>query len=241
LLATVIGGSERVCDVEVVHLNDDPYYNAPRSDMLRFLPNGVKRVLDVGCGGGGFGRSLRSSLPDVHVYGVEPQPQAASYASEGGYDQVAVGGFPEAMTQLQPRKYDAIFFNDVLEHMPDPERALVAAHDYLEHGGTLIASIPNVRHFSVIWPLVRHGDWRYEDSGIMDRTHLRFFTARTMRELFQETGWFVIAVTGANRTRWPIGGVDTWKTRTLSRLTLGRSDTFFFTQYVVEASSTRPG
>lgn len=220
-------------------MSDVVEYSASRADMLQFVPAHASAVLDVGCASGGFGRSLLDTRPDVRVWGVEPDQAAAGQAAHAGYAGVAVGRFPDAASELDARQFDAIFFNDVLEHMPEPASAVAAAHDLVAPRGVVIASIPNVRHFSVIWPLVRHGDWRYEASGIMDRTHLRFFTPRTMRELFEENGWQVVRLTGMNRTRWPLGGVDTWKTRLLGRMTFGRSDPFFFTQYVVEAISLR--
>jgi 2-polyprenyl-3-methyl-5-hydroxy-6-metoxy-1,4-benzoquinol methylase len=169
------------------------------------------------------------------MWGVEPNVDAVREAAAAGYEQVATGPFPEACEQLGRNQFDVIFFNDVLEHLADPEAALRATHDYLAAGGTIIASIPNVRHFSVVWPLIRRGEWRYEDSGIMDRTHLRFFTSKSMREMFRDAGWDVFRVSGINRARWPLGGADSRKLDLLSRLTRGRSDHFFFTQYAVEA------
>ena len=225
-------------------MSETVLYQSPRADMLRFLPAGARTVLDVGCSTGGFGRTLRAARPDLAVWGIEPDPVAAAAASEAGYTRIAVGGFPEAAsgfsnTGFSNTGFDVIFFNDVLEHMVEPEKALTAAHDLLAPGGHVVASIPNVRHFSVWWPLIRRGEWEYEDTGILDRTHLRFFTPASMRALFDATDWQVLDIQGTNRARWPNSGMDTWKTRTLSRATAGRSDPFFWSQYVVTATSGR--
>ena len=143
--------------------------------------------------------------------------------------------FPEAARVFPTQAFDAIFFNDVLEHMVDPAAALLATRRLLSPTGYVIASIPNVRHLSVWWPLIRYGDWPYADSGLLDRTHLKFFTRKTIVLLFQQTGWTTESITGINRTRWPDSNIDTWKTRWLGRLTLGRTDEIFFVQYVVVA------
>ena len=92
-------------------------------------------------------------------------------------------------------KFDCIVFNDVLEHMSDPWSALEIAGDVLNNCGRVVASIPNVRHYTVLVPLLIKGRWTYHDVGILDRTHLRFFTRSTVRELFETTGWAVESIT----------------------------------------------
>jgi hypothetical protein len=97
----------------------------------------------------------------------------------------------------------------------------------------LVASIPNVRHFDVWWPLVRHGRWTYTDTGLMDRTHLRWFTRSSIEELFRDAGWAVISLEGINRTD-PVG----WKARSLSKLG-GRTADMFVLQFAVTAVPAR--
>ena len=178
-----------------------------------------------------------AARPGIRVTGVEPELAGVQSALQSGYVRVEHGLFPDAADPLPDGEFDVVMFLDVLEHMPDPEPALKAAHRLLAPGGRILASIPNVRHFSVWWPLIRHGRWDYEDYGLLDRTHLRFFTRDTMTELFERTGWRVEQVTGINRARWPLAGVDTWKTQWVSTITLGRSDPFCWVQYLVEASA----
>jgi SAM-dependent methyltransferase len=118
----------------------------------------------VGCGTGGFAETLRALVPDLELWGVEPVESAADVA-RGAYDKVITGFFPDDAGELPPASFDAIYLLDVIEHLPDPEPALRAATSLVAPGGVLVASIPNVRHFDVWWPLVRHGTWTYTDTG----------------------------------------------------------------------------
>jgi 2-polyprenyl-3-methyl-5-hydroxy-6-metoxy-1,4-benzoquinol methylase len=210
-------------------------YDFPRDDLLPHLPPRIGTVLDIGCGGGAFGRSLKAAQPDAVLIGVEPDPLAAERARAEAYQYVATGFFPEVLEDLPHRAYDAICFMDVLEHMPDPHAALRAAAEVLAPGGVIYASIPNVRHLSVWWPLVHRGDWTYTDTGLMDRTHIRWFTESSIRRMFEESGLQVQTLKGINRARRGAGGEDGWKLRMLSTLTRGRSDPFFWVQYFVSA------
>src|SRR6185436_7844996 len=89
---------------------------------------------------------------------------------------------------LAPASLDCIVCADVLEHLRDPERALRLLLRYLAPDGLLVASIPNVRHASVLLPLLVEGRFRYQDEGILDRTHLRFFTLHEIVELLTRAG-----------------------------------------------------
>ncbi len=110
-------------------------------------------------------------------------------------DRVIEGVFgPE--TGLPAGTFDCVFFNDVLEHMPAPEMALRYARDLLVPGGFVVASIPNIRYFPVVWQLMIHGRWEYEDEGILDKTHLRFFTRSSIVNMFKREGFVMETVCG---------------------------------------------
>jgi len=209
-------------------------YSAERAEIARFVPAGVRRILDVGCGTGGFGATVRSVSPDAEVWGVEPVEEAADRAS-ATYDRVVTGFYPLDSDELPAEAFDAVFMLDVLEHMVEPEAALNAARSLLSPGGVLVASIPNVRHFDVWWPLVRHGRWTYTDTGLMDRTHLRWYTRASIEELFRDTGWAVTLLEGINRTD-PVG----WKARALSRLGRRTADMFVLQFAVTAVPANRP-
>jgi 2-polyprenyl-3-methyl-5-hydroxy-6-metoxy-1,4-benzoquinol methylase len=170
------------------------YHDVPRAEMIDFVPEGTRRLLDVGCGRGGFGEALKQRKP-MEVHGVEVDPTAATTAAQR-YDSVIVGSFPEDIPSVAA--YDCIVFNDILEHMVDPWGALRAARSILTSDGAVVASIPNMRYWPVFWRLVTKGEWSYISDGVLDRTHLRFFTANSINELFADSGFTVRRLTPIN-------------------------------------------
>jgi 2-polyprenyl-3-methyl-5-hydroxy-6-metoxy-1,4-benzoquinol methylase len=178
------------------------YFEQSRFEMLRFVPPDCQRVLDVGCGKGNFGEALKQSRK-IEVWGIEPVASAVAEAA-GKLDRAIEGMFtPE--TDLPRESFDAIIFNDVLEHLPDPAAALRLARTLLKPGGVVVASIPNIRQFQALWEIVVRGEFRYRDSGIFDRTHLRFFTKKSILALFAECGFAVEKIEGIN-SYWWLGG-----------------------------------
>lgn len=199
-------------------------YDFDRPELLKFVPENAHTLLDVGCGSGAFGRLLRSQRPDMELWAIEPDI-ASARAAEEGFDRVVVGEFPS--DQVSDQKFDVILCADVLEHMPQPEKALRAAAMVTARNGIIIASIPNVRHWrGVLWPLLCHGTWTYTERGILDYTHLRFFTRRSMCDFFIKSGWSVECVTGINMIR---------REKIVSTASIHLLDDFLFSQYVVVA------
>lgn len=210
-------------------------YVDPRTEMVQFLPETAVRVLDVGCSTGEFGRSLRAQHSLKRLVGIEPNATASAEAREV-YDEVATGLFPEDLpASLAGEEYDAIYFNDVLEHMVEPAAALDAARGLLAPDGVLIASIPNVRHISVLGPLIVRDEFKYKPSGILDATHLRFFTGRSIRRLFDECGWTIDRIESVNRGLFAGDSKNRLWIRWLGRATGGLTDGFFTVQYAVVA------
>jgi 2-polyprenyl-3-methyl-5-hydroxy-6-metoxy-1,4-benzoquinol methylase len=159
-----------------------------RREMLERVAQGAE-VLDVGCWSGGLGAFLGQERGAV-VDGVEPEHQMAARAADH-YRAVYQSTIEHAMEELLTERhhsYDSLLFLDVLEHMVDPHAVLAGAHQLLRPGGTVLVSIPNVAHWSLRLELLR-GSWRYRDNGLLDRTHLRFFTKTTTLELVREAGW----------------------------------------------------
>jgi 2-polyprenyl-3-methyl-5-hydroxy-6-metoxy-1,4-benzoquinol methylase len=199
-------------------------YDFDRHELLPFIPDTARSLLDVGCGSGAFGRLLRSARPGMELWAVEPDP-ASARAAQDGFDRVVPGTFPDR--RIPPGKFDVVLCADVLEHMAEPEMALRAAAQATAAGGMMVASIPNVRNWRhVLWPLFRHGKWEYTERGILDRTHLRFFTRSSMRDLFTDNDWLVESVTGIN-----LHGRE----RILSAVSGRTLDDFLYPQYVVVA------
>lgn len=157
----------------------------PRDDMVPFIPQSTTTVLDVGCSRGRFGATLLLSRPSLRLFGIEPDPTTAAEAA-GHYEQVTCGYFPDDLPD--DRTFDCIVFNDVLEHVVDPWTMLDQAKRLLAPGGRIVASIPNVRHYIVVRNLALRGRWDYADWGVLDRTHLRFFTRASIQDLFASAG-----------------------------------------------------
>ena len=168
------------------------YEDDDRSDVAKFVPLTVRSVLDVGCLGGAFGALLKQARPGIEVWGIEPDETALRMA-EIRLDRVIKGWFPDS---VPCRSFDCVIFNDVLEHLVDPHAALDRARSLLTPGGCVIASIPNVRHFTVVVPLVVYGRWTYHSAGLLDQTHVRFFTRSSMIALFEGCGYRIDRVEG---------------------------------------------
>jgi O-antigen biosynthesis protein len=158
-----------------------------------------KQVVDFGCATGYFAQFLKQR--SCKVVGVELNPDAAKMA-ESCCDQVLVAdldmvSIPELFGGQQ---FDVVVFGDVLEHLRDPWRVLREAHQILNPDGYVIASIPNIAHGAIRLALLQ-GEFEYSDMGILDNTHLRFFTRETVEDLFEKTGYLIELV---DRTTMPI-------------------------------------
>lgn len=178
------------------------YFGAARREMLRFVPLTASRILDIGCGDGAFGALLKERQPCT-VTGLELVASAAKTA-DFRLDRVIVGSAEEKLA-FDPAAFDCIVCNDVLEHLVDPWTAVSRLADHLVPGGCIVASIPNVRYFRVLKALLQDGTWAYTDKGVLDRTHLRFFTRRTIPGLFEPVGLQIETLVGINGAkRFPL-------------------------------------
>ena len=173
----------------------DGYYDLSRPEMLQFVPEECKSVLEVGCSSGGFGALLKENRSDCEVWGIEPDLTAALVASSR-LDHVINAAYSADLLDLHNKSFDAVCFFDVLEHMVNPEKALNECKRLLAENGVVIASIPNILHFYQITKILIEQDWRYEDSGIMDNTHLRFFTKKSILRMFELCGYKVHRLEG---------------------------------------------
>lgn len=165
---------------------DPQYFEFPRPEILELVPQDAKRVLDVGCGAGALGASIKHRQTS-EVWGIEADDDAASLA-EVRLDRVLFGDVESLSENIPHRFFDCIIFGDVLEHLQNPDELLQKAKDWLQYDGIVVASIPNVRNHSVVKSLLA-GNWTYESAGLLDKTHLHFFTRQDIEEMFRQAGF----------------------------------------------------
>jgi methionine biosynthesis protein MetW len=157
-----------------------------------FIPTGA-RVLDIGCGTGSVSRLIRDHR-HATVVGIEPNAERAALCRARGIEVHAGYLTPELLATLG--MFEAIVFADVLEHVANPAALLHLVRPALKANGIVVASMPNVAHWTVRARLLL-GRFNYSESGIMDATHLRWFTTKTVRELFVRSGFHVTTLEGS--------------------------------------------
>jgi 2-polyprenyl-3-methyl-5-hydroxy-6-metoxy-1,4-benzoquinol methylase len=180
-------------------LTFEEYYGKDRPEVSARIDRSARRVLDVGCGAGMFGASIRRRQ-GAEVWGLEVNVEAATQA-EAQLDRVLIGDALESVRQLPDDYFDCMVFNDVLEHLVDPYAVLGEAKRALTRSGVVVASIPNVRYARVLFELLVQKDWHYQPWGVLDRTHLRFFTRKSIARMFEEQGYEIISLEGINPTQ----------------------------------------
>lgn len=212
---------------------DATYYNRDRPSILEMVRPGPNVILDLGCGAGAVGRRLIELGKASEIIGVELFPVAASKAAEH-YSEVHTGDI-ESMDLPYGPQFDYVLCGDILEHLKDPYTIVSRIRGWLKEDGRFICSVPNVRYGRVVAGLLFLGAWEYRDAGVMDRTHLRFFTRRSCLEMLHDGGFI------EERVRLLITGR---KFRLLNALTLGLFTEFIAPQIVVlsrKQSTTRSG
>ena len=203
----------------------EDYFRSERTELIRFFGRPVESVLDIGCGAGANAGLYRDVLGARTLAGIEIVPDAALEARER-FDVIEVGPVEETLARYAGRTFDLIVCADVLEHLADPWEALRQMKTVSHPGTALLCSLPNLRNARVLADLVLKGEFEYREAGILDRTHLRFFTKKSISGMLRSTGW--------PPERWshnPFAG----KTRLLHRASLGRLEEFLVTQYYVVA------
>jgi SAM-dependent methyltransferase len=174
------------------------YFAHGRPEIAALLPPDYQRVLEIGCGEGRFRSNLRQPC---HYTGVEPSPAAAAIARVV-LDEVLTGTFEQVAQGLPLKAFDLVICNDVIEHMVDHDAFLEDVQRYMAPGAWIVGSVPNVRYFFHLWDLLIRKDWPYKDHGILDCTHLRFFTQKSWRRTLASHGFIVERLCGLNQPNW---------------------------------------
>ncbi|WP_077609468.1 class I SAM-dependent methyltransferase [Clostridium sp. Marseille-P2415] len=202
-----------------------------RPDILALVTDPKEtplRALDVGCACGASLLSMKNKYPSAELHGIELDP--GSWKISSLLFPVTQGNVEENLDYPEGF-FDYIIFGDVLEHLHQPESVLVNMKRYLKPGGAILASIPNVMHISVISDLL-NGFWTYQESGILDRTHLRFFTKTEITRMFSRAGY---EIEDMGVTRVWISPEQQKMIDQLCSFTKSQPDAFTTYQYLVKA------
>ena len=213
------------------------YFRQERREVEEIVPKDAKRILDVGCGEGILGRRLLAKGAS-EVVGIEISRDVCNNAKQN-LTSVICGNIEEIALSFDEGYFDCMIFADILEHLKDPLSLLIKLRQNLSDSGVVVASIPNVRHYGIM-NMLAQGRWRYENYGILDRTHLRFFTKKEIEILFADAGFEITGITANSDPTYdhlsdPYSGEITFGRVTLKGLTPEEIRDLFVVQYIIRA------
>jgi 2-polyprenyl-3-methyl-5-hydroxy-6-metoxy-1,4-benzoquinol methylase len=170
---------------ELYRNKNEAYSSLIRWDMIRLIPTGNHKFLDVGCGAGYTLKKLKELGKANEIVGIETNEQVTKGLSDT-LDRLCIGDV-ETIELPRTEKYlDYILFGDVLEHVINPWRVLHRYKSVLRDNGYIIASIPNIKNYNVLIRLIFFDEFQYTDAGILDSSHLRFFTKLEIVKMFKD-------------------------------------------------------
>jgi 2-polyprenyl-3-methyl-5-hydroxy-6-metoxy-1,4-benzoquinol methylase len=198
------------------------YYHWVRREIEPLLPKQCTRILEVGAGAGATLKWLKTIYPNAETTAVEVNPALLDELSRNS-DIAIIGPVDQVIAQL--KSYDLILLLDVLEHLPDPTGSLRKLTSTLNPGGRAIVSVPNIAHLSVSVPLLFQRRFDYQQAGIMDRTHLKFFVEGTAVKLLNDAN--------LNVTDGLISGLQGGRIKVVDFLSFGLLRHYLAKQYIM--------
>lgn len=178
---------------ELYRNKDEGYSSIIRWDIIPLIPTGDHKILEVGCGAGYTLKKLKELGKANEIVGIEINEQVTQDLSDT-LDRFYIGDVETIDLPQNEKYFDFILFGDVLEHLINPRRVLRSYRSLLRDGGHVIASIPNIKYHSVLLPLIFLDEFQYTDFGILDSSHLRFFTKKEIVKIFNEEKFEVVDV-----------------------------------------------
>lgn len=162
------------------------YFKNERNDMFQFLPGKIEKCIEFGCSQGLFSKKIKE-LHGAECWGVDIDADSIKIA-EKNLDKTFHGDALEVLKMLPENYFDCVICNDFLEHLPYPEIFIEKISNSMKNNSYLIASVPNVRSWSNVLEFILFKDWKYKESGILDKTHLRFYTLKSFKRFLTECG-----------------------------------------------------
>ncbi len=220
------------------------YSDEPRNDLMQFITVAPQRVLEIGCGRGATGAALKEKFHGVEYTGLESE-EAIAQIAQTRLDKVITADIEKVELHecgLSEEYFDLVICGDVLEHLYDPWKTLSYLNDFLKPEGTLLLSIPNVQNISNIINLL-NGHWSYTENGILDATHIRFFTLKEVVKMLSGTGYKLTQCKGSLDPRLQS---DTWPKNfdfgNFEIKNLTQREAFYFStfQYLIAARKVVP-
>src|SRR5215203_583761 len=161
------------------------YFTNPRMDLVKLIPhNSDNKILEIGAGGGDTLIEIKRQRLASEVVGVELMEMRNSNQNNPEIDRFIICDVEKANFDFSKSYFDVVLLGDVLEHLLDPWAFLENIAPYVKKGGLCIASIPNIRYYTAMFRIFFKGNFGYEEQGLFDRTHFRFFCKKNMKDLF---------------------------------------------------------
>ena len=170
----------------------EAYYSNARRELFPFIPLKAKRHLDLGCGTGATGKILKEERNVEEVVGIEIIEEAYEKAKKN-LDRVILGNIETMDLPFEDDYFDSITCGDVLEHLIDPVGVLKKLSRVIDPEGAIVISMPNIRYYEIV-AMLSVGAWTYMDQGLMDSTHLRFYTRESIVAMIEDAGLEVASI-----------------------------------------------
>ncbi len=212
------------------------YYLGARTDLLELMEEPKEKplyILEVGCGCGALMGYIKGVYPNAETFGIELIPEVARIASFMG--KVWCCNVEKMEFPWEDEYFDYIIMGDVLEHLMDPEKVLKRLRKHLKTGGHILVSMPNVKHFSVMLPLLLEDIFPYIDFGVLDRTHVKMYTGTEIRKLIECSGYEIEDIKGKNALYGPDETEDEIIEKLCRFMAISDKSSFLFIQYLAKA------